>query len=220
MREMIFINCTPKDIPHLCCIYKITNMLNGKVYIGQTINLNGRYGNHKSGKSSLFIHGAIRKYGFKNFKLEVIEEVPKKLKVMNDREIYWINHYNSCDPEIGYNYSTVGQTNLGHVVTQATRLKLSIIHAERMKDKTNNPMYGKRHSSESIEKMKLTRNSRKHLHKVFTKQVILLDTETREEVLFNKVGDLAKHLGFGSSFISTVKNKRNGIYKHYIIKDK
>ena len=90
-------------------IYKYTSP-NGKSYIGQTINsLQKRAKNLISGngykKCSLFWK-AIEKYGFHNFICEILEEVP--IKDLNEKEIYYINKFNSCAPN-GYNLSSGGE---------------------------------------------------------------------------------------------------------------
>ena len=93
-------------------IYKITNNLNNKCYIGQTIqNVKERFYQHCANKTgekvlNMAIHRAILKYGKHNFKLEVIEEVEQEL--LNEREIYWINYYNSYNN--GYNSTIGGQS--------------------------------------------------------------------------------------------------------------
>ena len=83
-------------------IYKIINKINGKVYIGQDSNNNPEY--YGSGK---LIKRAISKYGKENFIKEVIEYV-RDIDDMDVRETYWIDYYNSVDPEKGYNINPVG----------------------------------------------------------------------------------------------------------------
>lgn len=83
-------------------IYLITNNINGKKYIGQSINSKRRFSQHKAmagkDKHSL-LHMAMQKYGSENFSLSILEE---KCKNYNERERYWIEHYNTLDPN-GYN---------------------------------------------------------------------------------------------------------------------
>ena len=65
-------------------IYKITNLINSKIYIGQTIrSINVRWNQHKSESFNnhghgynYHLHNAIRKYGSDNFKIEIIEQCP------------------------------------------------------------------------------------------------------------------------------------------------
>lgn len=97
-------------------IYKITNNVNNKVYIGQTIQtIKERFYQHCATKCSdsvlnMAIHKAIKKYGKSNFTIEVIEEVEKDS--LNDREKFWIEHYNSYNN--GYNSTRGGQDGSTH----------------------------------------------------------------------------------------------------------
>ena len=92
-------------------IYLITNDVNSKVYVGQTIQtLNKRFNGHccysKSDRSSnMYIKRAIHKYGRDKFHITLIEECP--LDLLNEREKYWISFYNSYNE--GYNLTKGGQ---------------------------------------------------------------------------------------------------------------
>ena len=95
-------------------IYKITNLQNNKIYIGKTTTcIQERFSKHiyeantPNTKGYMFIlHKAFRKYGINNFNIEQIEEIDNSL--LNDREIYWINFYNSMIPN-GYNMTFGGE---------------------------------------------------------------------------------------------------------------
>lgn len=91
-------------------IYKVTNLINGKVYIGQTIQtVQNRWYRHcgKSGISQAELNThfkrAILKYGKENFKIETIEDCDSSL--LNKREKYYISYFDSYNN--GYN-STLG----------------------------------------------------------------------------------------------------------------
>ncbi len=92
-------------------IYLITNDINSKVYVGQTIQtLNKRFNGHccysKSDRSvNMYIKRAIHKYGRDKFHIQLIEECP--VNILNEREKYWINFYNSYNT--GYNLTLGGQ---------------------------------------------------------------------------------------------------------------
>lgn len=83
-------------------IYKTTNLLNGKIYIGQDSKNDPNY--LGSGKT---LKRAINKYGKNNFTKEIIEICETK-KDLNDREIYWIGKMDSRNRKIGYNISKGG----------------------------------------------------------------------------------------------------------------
>ena len=92
-------------------IYKITNIINNKIYIGYTkktleerLKLHFYYA--KRGKLPLSY--AIRKYGKENFKIELIEESDDDKYIHKEREKYWINKLNSRDFNIGYNIAAGG----------------------------------------------------------------------------------------------------------------
>lgn len=95
-------------------IYKTTNLLNDKIYIGQTSKpTNTDY--LGSGKVLL---KAIKKYGKSNFKKEIIELCSSK-EQMNEREVFWINHFDSTNRNNGYNVATGGEGgNLGPSVNK------------------------------------------------------------------------------------------------------
>lgn len=91
-------------------IYKITNLVNGKMYVGQTaFNLQYRLKQHfhdaKRGKQRPLCR-AIRKYGEENFSIELIEET----KFLAEREIYWIQELNTYKK--GYNATKGGEGRL------------------------------------------------------------------------------------------------------------
>lgn len=88
------------------CIYMYTNKINGMKYIGQTIcRLSKRHNEHLKRDNS-YIDRALRKYGEDNFKLEIIEDNIEDRQQLNEREIYWINFYNTFNN--GYNLTSGG----------------------------------------------------------------------------------------------------------------
>lgn len=98
-------------------IYKITNQVNKKIYVGQTKQtIRRRFRGHKQAakdnkKSSYKLYNAMNKYGADKFSIEVIETVQastvSELKsLLNEREIYWIKQYDSYNS--GYNSNLGG----------------------------------------------------------------------------------------------------------------
>jgi group I intron endonuclease len=83
-------------------IYKTTNQVNGKIYIGQD-----KYNNPNYLGSGMILHFAFKKYGIENFNKEILEECESK-ETLNEREKYWINFYNSTDKNVGYNIALGG----------------------------------------------------------------------------------------------------------------
>jgi len=130
-----------------CEIYKIINKVNNKIYVGQTVShvLNAKryrpYGHIRRFKSHVseafsskknqchYLNNAIRKYGTSNFEVELIECCP--LEISNEKEIYYIEKYNSLFPN-GYNLK-----NGGNVFTHSdeSKKRLSIGVAKYYSDK-------------------------------------------------------------------------------------
>ena len=80
-------------------IYKITNLINNKIYIGQTSRtVDIRWQEHQRNMcddkyKNITLYKAFNKYGINNFDIKIIEEVDNSL--LNEREEYWIRTYNS-----------------------------------------------------------------------------------------------------------------------------
>lgn len=136
------------------CVYKITNIVNEKVYIGLTKDLKARWSNQgksykpKNNNSSRF-YNAIKKYGWDSFKKEVLfdslsrEEAGKK-------EIELIEKYKARSSEFGYNIAEGGFG--GRVYLKHPKGMLGKTHTKEWKENhsksmkgENNPFYGKKH---------------------------------------------------------------------------
>ncbi len=96
-------------------IYKITNIVNGKVYIGKSQNIEKRFNthisdlNHNRGHNSHF-QNAWNKYAQDNFKFEIIHTLDTyDEKEISNLEIYYISKYDATNPKYGYNFRCGGQ---------------------------------------------------------------------------------------------------------------
>lgn len=111
-----------------CGIYKITNKLNNKVYIGCSKNIQHRWIAHKSEsvlennpQYNYSIHKAFRKYGIDNFSFEIIELTEEK--DLFDKEKYWIKFYDSYNN--GYNETLGGDSGPSMPEEQNPNAKLT-----------------------------------------------------------------------------------------------
>lgn len=96
-------------------IYKITNNINNKVYIGlTTCSLKYRWSKHitesKNIKNTKHLYKAMRKYGIENFSIEVIDTTDD-FKELGKLERYYISVYDSQNPDKGYNLTAGGESN-------------------------------------------------------------------------------------------------------------
>lgn len=130
-------------------IYKTTNLVNNKIYIGKD-----KFNKKEYLGSGLILNYAIQKYGIQNFKKDIIQMCTTE-EELNNAEIYWINYYNSTDKKIGYNIALGGAG--GDTYTNNPNL-------EQIKLKftgKNNPFYNKIHTDESKEKIRQSRLGKK-----------------------------------------------------------
>jgi predicted GIY-YIG superfamily endonuclease len=141
-------------------IYKITNQVNGKVYIGQTVKtLKRRKEGHIRDAmlgSGCAIHRAIRKYGIENFRFETLFHCLSKEET-DQREVETIKAMCAKCPA-GYNLTDGGKGASGHIVSDETREKMRIVMtgqrfpAER-RAKAGKAHIGLKHSDETKAKM-------------------------------------------------------------------
>jgi len=165
-------------------VYKVTNLINNKIYIGQTTqSISSRQkGHYKKIKqnSKTYFHNAIRKYNIENFIWEIIDLACNK-EELNLKEKYYIEYFKSFNKEFGYNMTLGGE---GGVPTKETREKiskaekgqpspnkgkpmsieqkklLSLVHMG-MHSGEKHPLFGTKAKKETIEKKKHTVKIRK-----------------------------------------------------------
>ena len=167
-------------------IYKTTNIINGKIYVGKDCSKHPGYMG-----SGIALHRAIKKYGANNFIKEILEECD--LSNVCEREIYWIDKLNSTDINIGYNLTiggdgaSPGRLNVmyGKHHSEETKRKISNRAYPKGKDHynfgkpmpeeqkklisknhydisgKNHPNYGKHLSKETIEKIRKSNTGKK-----------------------------------------------------------
>lgn len=195
----------------MAIIYKITNLINNKVYIGQTVRpLQRRWNqhiidaqNHKNEKNHF--HSAIRKYGKQNFKAEVIETCLEEQ--LNEKEKYWINFYDSYNN--GYNSTLGGDGMLKHEpvdINQVSDLINQGFTLEEISKKINvSPKIISRQLKqngvyEQLQKrIKINKNA---------KPVYQWDNVGNLINIFNSQMDVEQQLGFNHKAISqAIKNK-------------
>jgi group I intron endonuclease len=166
-------------------VYKITNIINGMMYVGQTTKiLKQRWTEHvydsigtRRRKHNSYLHLAIEKYGKENFIAEVLNTCMNK-QSLDDVERFYIKILNTVRPN-GYNISLGGTGVMhGRKMSAESRSKISaglighagatFTHTEEARQKISNSLIGnkrsvgRKHSAETKEKMRLSHLGRKY----------------------------------------------------------
>lgn len=109
-------------------IYKITNNIDGKVYIGKTKNFKNRwrqylydFENKRVRCLNSYIMNAMLKYGFDSFTFSIVESCD--VSICAERELYWMDFYDSCNHDKGYNLRR--DSSSGMITHESTSNKIS-----------------------------------------------------------------------------------------------
>lgn len=133
-------------------IYKITNLNNGKIYIGSSKDIKQRFRKHlselRSGKHSNYhLQAAWDKYGEDNFVFEIIEEREENIRIL---EAKFIEQTNCLNREFGYNIALTTECPMeGRRHTKKSKEKM-----RKAKIGKNNNFYGKKHTEETKNKLR------------------------------------------------------------------
>lgn len=168
-------------------IYLITNLINDKKYIGQTIRKpKYRWAEHITNTLNpvMTVSYAMSKYGVENFIFEVIDECSSHDE-LNEAESYWIDFHNTFN---GHGYNMTSGGNLNTIVSEQTKIKLS-----KKTSGKNNGMYGKAHTDETKKKISDKNKGRVH------------SCETRKKLSDRMIGN--KHHMYGKHHSEETKRK-------------
>lgn len=226
-------------------IYKVTNLINGKIYIGQTtLGFDERYHGGIHSTHNKHLKRAIEKYGVDNFLVEKEYDHAMTKEDLDRLEIFYIKEFKSTDPNFGYNKTTGGgsytftqevknkisQAKKGTIVSEETKQKLS-----QIRKGSGNSRFGitlseeqKAKISKSVSEAIIGENNPmygKH-HTESTKQKISLANSKRvrchtgEE--FNSVDEGAKWCGLkgGSTICRSCKDPKKTGGRHPITNEK
>lgn len=189
-------------------IYKITNKINNKVYIGFSNNVARRWNEHIKGavvnKYNYPLHKAIRKYGEFNFTIEVILESKDGKYLLEEMEPYFIKKYDSFGKN-GYNLTEGGEGIIGYKWTAGQHES----HTKRLT--------GKKQSSETIAKRIAKTTGQKRNDE--TKLKMSLAHRGDKNYMFGKTGRLCNKYGIPRDQITKNKISNNSKETYKIILD-
>lgn len=138
-------------------IYKITCTLDGKVYIGQSVQPDRRWGEHlrtlkKNEHANLLLQRAWNKHGGESFTHSILEWCD--INEVDDREKYWIQNFRSNTLEFGYNLDGGGNLNKSHHEITKEKMRRIAKKSGRWQGE-NHPLFGvKLTEQEKIERKK------------------------------------------------------------------
>ena len=223
-------------------IYKITNNINGKSYIGQTSQkVENRWSEHKRGKTSKNspLKRAIKKYGWENFTTEVIDTA-ETLEEALKKEIYWIDYYKTCilvhGRDCGYNLSRGGE-GVFKITPEQEKIVVDLWNKNYNLTKIGNIMKIDRHTIRRIlirngfSSEKLCKFKNYHYHPIYIYNLSgeLIDTldslaETSEEYSYiskNQIGKVLNHkLSSTHELIFLYEEDRDKIDEHLLRSNK
>lgn len=208
-------------------VYKITNKVNGKIYIGVTkCSLSKRWNEHKSkaksGKSHL--SKAIAKYGQNNFCIELIKECSNEDE-MYKLEVSLIKELSSNNPVFGYNNSSGGEkSSLGRTASDETKRKLSEYQRSRIRkphsvgSRINMSLSAKGRDMSELIKKSVAKRRGKPSHNAIIVEKYARSGELVET--FNSMSEAAKSVFGVACALSAIKRGRLKTYKNFIWKFK
>jgi group I intron endonuclease len=177
-------------------IYKFTNKVNSKIYIGlTTLSIEDRLYAHcnRGNREKSVFQKALKKYGKDNFSYEIIDTALSRQELIQ-KEINWIAFYNSTDAKIGYNRTKGGDGQVG--MTEETKAKIS----KKKKGSKIPKLLGRVRSQEERSKISRSLGGSKILAKNLDGQKTFT-LETAHD---------GKNYGFNPSLIcAVIKGKRN-----------
>lgn len=185
-------------------VYKITNKVTNKIYIGITNQGSGARYRHHWYESRIRepspIHRSMAKYGEDNFTLEIID-FADTYDELKEKEKYWIKQYNSTDKSIGYNLTEGGDGTFGRK------------HSEETKEKIRQKALGRKVSEETKRKMSETRLSKCSDKQKEHLRAISLQTKAIPVLQYSKNGEFIARYNSVAEASSITKVHRDTIEK-------
>jgi group I intron endonuclease len=196
-------------------IYKITNTVNSKAYVGYSSNVESRWDDHKKGYGSKLVYDAIQKYGLDNFTFEVIAEDTV------DNEDKYIQEHNTMAPN-GYNLveggglppSKQGWTPSAETLAKRSASLKGIERTEewrknlsKSKSGANNPRWGVKEDPAITEKRKIASIRTKNAPNYELYKSLIINLNEGKSAT-----SLAKESGVGKGVVCKLKNRTHGIF--------
>lgn len=203
-------------------IYQIINLKNNMIYIGRTSrDLNVRLCEHirysKNTDKNTYLYNSMRKYGYENFKIELLEEV--SVEDINSKETEWILKLNTIQP-FGLN-EHAGSRGGSLCASPQLRKKLSEakkeyykINTHFMKNKKLSPERKKEIYQNKLKnnkpKKKRNNSNRIYIYKP-KKEIHIINKNTNEHKIINNISNFCKEFNIHKSNMINMINNKKGL---------
>ena len=189
-------------------IYSITNIINEKKYVGQSVDVKSRIRNHRwalrhNRHENDHLQKSFNKYGEDSFRFDIICECEESR--LDDLERFYIALYNCINPNFGYNSETGGSLNKH--LSEASRAKMS-----KMRSGENSGMWGKKHTEETKAIMR-----EKALGRPMSEEAKLKSSKSHKGKLAKKLYCIEADMEFPSSLEAAEfagLKSRSSIFEH------
>jgi group I intron endonuclease len=190
-------------------IYMIRNLVNNKVYVGKSVNVEKRFNEHKrklisNTHDNIHLQRAWNTYGKENFSFTIIKCCEESL--LNEKEIYYIKELNSNNMDFGYNLTDGGDGATGYRHTEETKKKIAELQI------------GKKMSNKTKINMSIAKKGKKPKnldmiikHNIETsKQIIQINIDEKTIMIWNSIQECARETNiFATNIVKCLK----GTYK-------
>ncbi len=190
-------------------VYKIVNLVNGKIYIGKSLRLKYRWKQHlwklkNKTHANKHLQSAFNKYTNVNFWFEILEYCSEEN--LCEREMFYISKYQSDNPQFGYNKTKGGE---------------GLRATDEIKQKISNSLKGKPASEAKKENcrkaqtgLKRSNKHRENIGKALKHPICQYDLQGNFIRIWDSIREAATELGFLESQIGRcVNGKRKTAYK-------
>jgi group I intron endonuclease len=192
-------------------VYKITNTISGKIYIGSTKNFLNRKTHHlvclrNKKHRNQYLQKAFDKYGEDKFIFEILEENIEEQKLLL-REQFYLDSYKSYNREIGYNLNPTAGSNKGFKMPESAKQilrekNLGKRHSDKTKDKISKIQIGKKRTYEA--KLKTSKKCRWENNPAAKLNFEIVNLIRQKRKNGSKLKELCKEFNVSQSLISAI----------------
>jgi group I intron endonuclease len=188
----------------MIAVYQIKNIINGKMYVGSSIDVHQRWNSHKNRlkrgtHSNYLLQEEYNSYGEHAFEYSILEEVYDK-SIILEREQYWMDNTKCCN--VGYNIFRYAGSAKGQIHSNDTKSKIGKANTGE-----GNGFFGKTHSNEYKQSIKKRQTGSSNIKAKLSEELVAhIKYLAINEIM--KPKDITRKYGVNKVRISSIKNNR------------